>query len=396
MPSILAQLFGEVNSHIDPKAFPPHSGSMEEYLRRSHVFQKRLSINPGTRRDARYLLFRMACPIMQAKLYRFIDLNQVPTTFIHGNPHIDNYVRTDRGSAMMDFDRSRMGPYCWDIIRFLSALSLKRNDQDGFLDRKVVECFIDSYISHYLNPDLPHRQLKMLKSVNPEKWQRSGNDYLAANKRWAKKMRDTALSPKADMVVVLLKKFLESRREENLMDDFYIDEVGGTPGSFGKKHFIYSLKPRNRDSYMDAIILDIKEVYEEKNNKFFYSPFAHHGLRMIEASKIFSDGLEERLGYCTHQNRQYWGRQIPTFAIKVKNYLNLEEQMDFAHSVASDLAKGHRKGLKDPKHPELIEKDLTQNFDKYYKISKLLTYELKLSFEALERKIKLYKDFRSW
>lgn len=128
---------------------------MEDYLRRSLAFEKRLQISPVPRKEARYLLFRMACPLMQAKLPRLLDLTKIPVTFIHGNPHLDNYVKTARGSAMMDFDRSRMGPYAWDIIRFLASLSLKRAEDDGFLDRKVVDHFIDSYITHFLHPEIP-------------------------------------------------------------------------------------------------------------------------------------------------------------------------------------------------------------------------------------------------
>ncbi len=107
-----------------------YSHNMEEYLRQSHVFQKRLSMEQLSKREARYLFFRMACPLLQSKLPRFLDLSNFPVTFLHGNPHMDNYVKTPRGSAMMDFDRSRMGPYCWDIIRFLSSVSLRRNEGD--------------------------------------------------------------------------------------------------------------------------------------------------------------------------------------------------------------------------------------------------------------------------
>ncbi len=333
---------------------------------------------------------------MQSKLARFLDLSKVPTTFIHGNPHIDNYVKTFHGSAMMDFDRSRMGPYCWDIIRFLASVSLKRQDTNGFLERRVVEYFIDSYITHFLNPDIPAKQLKMLKSIEPQKWQMTTKEYLRSNRRWAKKMRDFSINPKTEQVVLLLNKFLESRNELHLLNDYMIDEVGLTPGSLGKKHYIYSLMPKNPDSHQDGILLDIKETYNEKNNKFFYSPVDHNGLRMIMASKVFADGMEDRLGYCTIQNKQYWGRQIPSFAVKVKKDLNTDEQLDFVYSVASELGKGHRKGLKDPKTFELIEKDFLQNFDTYYKISKLFTYELNLAFEAMERKVKLYQDFRNW
>lgn len=369
---------------------------MEEYLRRSHFFQKRLGIEPLSRREARYLLFRIACPLMQAKLPRLMDLSKVPVTFIHGNPHIDNYVRTFRGAAMMDFDRSRMGPYCWDIIRFLGGLSLHRDEMDGFLDRRVVEYFIDSYITHFMNPEIPHKQFKLLKNVEPEKWQMSTKEYLRANKRWAKKMRENGMSPKNELAVNLLHAFFTNRNELSIFDDYFISEVGITPGSLGKKHFIYSLVPKNPDSHLDAIMMDIKEVYHEKNTKFFYSPVPHHGERMILASKVFADGMEERLGFCTHLGKQYWGRQVPSFAVKAKKFLDKNEQCDFAYSVASELGKGHRKGLPDPKMAEFIEKDFRTNFDKYYKISKLLTYEISLAYESMRRKIKLYQDYRSW
>ncbi len=385
-----------MNSDIDPGAIQLHSQYMEEYLRRSHVFQKRLGIEQLSKKEARYLLFRLAGPLMQAKLHRLVNLANVPVTFIHGNPHIDNYVRTMNGSAMMDFDRSRMGPYCWDIIRFLSSLSLRKNEDGGFLDHKVVEHFIDAYITHFLHPEIPSRQLKMLKNIEPQKWQINTREYLRSDRRWAKKMREHPLPPKNELANTILKQFLESRGELSLLNEFGISELGHTPGSLGKKHFIYSLMPLNSDSRKDAILLDIKEVYDEKNTKYFFSPFPHHGLRMIEASKIFADGMEERQGYCTVNNKQYWGRQIPSFAIKVKKFLNDDELSDFAYSVGSELGKGHRKGLKDPKLAEVIEKDFVQNFDKYYKVSKLLTYELSLSFEFMRRKIELYQDYRSW
>lgn len=369
---------------------------MEDYFRRGHFFQKRLGIQPMPRREARYLLFRISCNLMQGKLAKLIDLTKVPVTFLHGNPHLDNYVRTNQGSAMVDFDRSRMGPYCWDIIRFLSSLSLRREENDGFLDRRVIELFIDSYMTHFLHPDIPAKQVKMLKHVQPEKWQLTTKAYLQANKKWAKKMRENAINPRSEQVRNLLLHFLESRHELGILDDYMLSEAGLTPGSLGKKHFIMSLVPKNSDSRQDSILLDIKEVYEEKNNKFFHTPHPHHGERMILASKLFADGIEERLGACTYQGKQYWGRQIPSFAIKVKKNLNKEEQLDFAYSVASELGKGHRKGLVDSAHAELIENDFNQNFDRYVKVSKLLTYEIRLAFVSMMKLNRLYQDYRNW
>jgi hypothetical protein len=385
-----------INSLLTDLYFEFKGYTMEEYLKQAQFFQKRLQTESLPRKQARYLFFRIAGPIMQNKLQRFVDLTKIPATFIHGNPHVDNYVRTFRGSAMMDFDRSRMGPYCWDIIRFLASLALRKEEVGGFLDRRVVEHFLDAYIIHFLHPDIPHKQLKMLKEVKPEKWQTNTREYLRSNKRWARKMHQYQITTSSSIVQELLGKFLESRQEMGLLNEYYLDEAGLTPGSLGKKHYILSLLPKNPDSHLDAILLDIKEVYAEKNNRFFYSPFQHHGLRMIEASKIFADGMEQRLGHCTVNDKQYWGRQIPSFAVKVKKFLDKDELCDFAYSVGSELGKGHRKGLADPKNAELIEKDLLHNFDRYVKISKLFTYEISLAFEAMRRKMKLYQDYKGW
>jgi hypothetical protein len=209
-------------------------------------------------------------------------------------------------------------------------------------------------------------------------------------------MRQHLIPPNSEMATILLNEFLKSRNELSLLNDYQVSEVGLTPGSLGKKHFIYALIPKNPDSHLDSIILDIKETYAEKNNKFFYSPVSHHGERMILASRVFADGMEERQGFCTVNGKQYWGREVPSFAVKVKKFLDKDEQCDFAYSVGSELGKGHRKGLKDPGSFEDIERDIIQNFDRYYKISKLFTYELNLAFEATMRKIKLYQAYRSW
>jgi hypothetical protein len=369
---------------------------MEEYIRRSQSFQKRLGITPLPKKEERYLLFRMAGPIMQSKLKSFVDLNKVPTTFIHGNPHLDNYVRTFRGSAMIDFDRSRMGPYCWDIIRFLSSLALRSSENGNFLDNQVVEHFIDAYITHFSYPEIPARPLKILKNVRPEKWQSNSKEYLNANKKWAKKMRETPVDPASEDSIGLLTKYLESRNEITLLNDYRVNEIGAAPGSFGKMHFIFSLIPKDSDSCSDAIILDIKEVYNEKDNKFFYTPYSHNGLRMIEASKVFAPGMEDRLGYCTFKDTEYWGRQVPSFAVKVKKNLNQQELCDFAYSVGSLLGKGHFKGLKNPEYALLIEKDFAENFDTYFKISKFLTLELIIAHESIRKHNRLFRDFRSW
>jgi len=364
-----------------------------EYLKISHNFLKRISRENMPRREKRYLFFRMACPIMQNEFQKLAPVDRIPKTFIHGNPHLDNYVKTERGSAMIDFDRSRIGPYAWDIVRFLSSVSLRRDHHDSFLHSDVVEHFLDAYIVHFLNVDIPAKQLRLLKNISPEKWQTSTKEYLKANKKWAKKMRDYSLYLKHDYAHELLKKYLISIKEDHLLSDFKVSEIGHTPGSLGKRHYIYSLVPKREDSFQDSILFDIKEVYRERDNKYFFSPVPHHGERMVIASKIFAEGMEQRIGFCTHHQHQYWGRQIPSFAVKVKKFLSLDEQCDFAYSVGSELGKGHRRGLSDQKLAPLIEKDLMRNFDLYHRIAQHQTAKINLAFETTLKLDEIGQEF---
>lgn len=367
---------------------------MEEYLRISPAFQKRLRVEGNAKyRLNRILFFRMIGPFMQARLSKFVDLAKVPQVFLHGNPHMDNYVRTYQGGALLDFDRSRMGPWCWDMIRFLSSLSIWSKKGKDFLPREVIEAFMDAYVIHFTNPDIPYRQLKMLKEVKPETWQKSTRDYLDSNKKWARKMRLFSLDTKHPKANALLRGYLQSRSETGLLSDYNVSEVGATPGTLGKKHYIFSLLPKNPDSLADAILLDIKEVYDEKDTRFFHHVWPHHGERMIAASKIYADGVEQRLGFTTIDGQQYWGRQIPSFGVKVKKFLDENELIDAAYSVGSQLGKGHRRSLLNSSDAKAVEVDFALNFDKYVNIASLFTEEVKLAFDFMMIKQRLYQEF---
>lgn len=367
---------------------------MEEYLRISPAFQKRLRVQGRAKyRPNRILFFRMIGPAMQGRLSKFLDLSKVPQVFLHGNPHMDNYVRTSQGAALLDFDRSRIGPWCWDMIRFLSSLSIWSKKGKDFLPREVLEAFMDAYIIHFMNPDIPYRQLKMLKEAKPESWQKSTKAYLDSNKKWARKMRAFSLDPKHGKANALLSGYLQSRGEAALLNEYRVQEVGATPGTLGKIHYIISLVPKNPSSLADAILLDIKEVYDEKDTRFFHNIWPHHGERMIAASKIYADGVEQRLGFTTLDGQQYWGRQIPSFGVKVKKFLNEAELVDAAYSVGSQLGMGHRRSLVNSVDIKAVERDFGLNFDNYLNLAHFFTEEVRLAYDFMIIKHSLHQEF---
>ncbi|MDE2291466.1 MAG: dTMP kinase, partial [Elusimicrobia bacterium] len=61
-----------------------------------------------------HFYFRNMLLPMQERFAQLMDLSAMPQAFLHGSPHVDNYAKSARGAAMVDFDRSRLGPYAWD------------------------------------------------------------------------------------------------------------------------------------------------------------------------------------------------------------------------------------------------------------------------------------------
>ena len=82
--------------------------------------------------------YRLCGRAMQKRFVELVDPAQIPQAFVHGNPHLDNYAKTERGAAMVDFDRSRVGPYSYDLVRFLVSLSIRRSHRDHRFLHPVV------------------------------------------------------------------------------------------------------------------------------------------------------------------------------------------------------------------------------------------------------------------
>lgn len=313
---------------------------------------------------------------LQARFAELVDLKRTPRVFLHGNPHLDNFAKTSQGEAMIDFDRSRIGPYGWDLVRLLCSVSLKREEGGGkrFLPKRVVKDCIEAYLAAFGRPEARLRVPELLKDAKPREWEKDCGDYLKQNKRWARKMRASPLFPSNPMVQALVDAYFQSRHEGDWMDHWQVLEAGQASGSLGKGRVIAALSSRH--DKRDVILLDLKEVYEDADTTHFYNPFVHHGLRMIEGSFLHAPGFEQRLGFMTWRNRQYWGRQIPTFKAKLKGWLSENQQADFVTAVGAQLGRAHRLSLR-AATPAQLEKHLKENLGVWLAVAERLNEELR-------------------
>ncbi|MFT5913846.1 MAG: hypothetical protein ACJAWV_003084 [Flammeovirgaceae bacterium] len=326
-----------------------------------------------------FLFFRKMAMRMQERFSDIFEHSDMAKVLIHGNPHTENYVITKEGAGMTDFDRSRIGAYGWDIVRFLCSLSLKREEENTseLLPPIVLEYFKEGYLRSFHAPTLPFKGFSHEESdkVEYKVWYDSTKDYLEANKKWSKRLRQNPIEEKDKKLNKILAGYLESRYEEELLNQYNVEEAGTAEGTFGNSRYLAVLTHK-KDKKADNIFVEVKTVYQDKDTQYYYNPYKHHGLRMIKASKIYAPKLEQRLGYTTYQGVEYWGREIPACNGKLKVKLDTIEQLDIAFSVGTQLGKAHRRTLTDGSKPKHLVQHFLANYEKMCQVSQQLNKEL--------------------
>jgi hypothetical protein len=342
-----------------------------------------------------HLIFRLLGPIFQKKFSNLKSLHDIPKVFIHGNPHMDNYVRTFTGAGMVDFDRSRIGPYAWDVIRFLSSLGLRSEKKNKVMvSKRTLGSFLDGYISALNNTDIYFTIPTFVKTMVPTEDSMTTKSYLKANRKWAKKMRKNPIKIDDQKIITMLKLYLDSREELSLLKQYKISEAGKSEGSLGKMHYLIALTCINEDEKRDDILIDLKETYQEPDTDLFMSPVEHHGLRMIKASNLYAPGVEQRLGHFTFEDTQFWGREIPAFNAKVKELMNETELQEIASCVGAQLGRAHARSCREATAKD-IEKNLRENFELYCQMSEFINREVALGLDYLSKAHSLSQEFFS-
>ena len=268
-----------------------------------------------------------------------VNLKDTPHLLLHGNPHLDNYARTYNGTGLVDFDRSRIGPSLWDLTRALSSITFWSREEQITPAPEVAKIFFDSYreaiedrLAYWETPDF-------LKQIQPKKFQLSPTRYLNSGKKWVKKMEQNIVEAPEDFHHILFETYVKEH-EPKLNEHWKLAEVAEVAGSMGKRHYVYQLDPKV--TTREPILLDIKETYCEEDNEHFYNPFEHQGIRMVTASRLYSPGIEEGIGYCSLNGEEYWVRQIPVFSVKVPVGLNQDCALQLARAIGLQLGRGHR------------------------------------------------------
>lgn len=326
-----------------------------------------------------HFYFRHMNQRMQIRFSELVEHDTMPTAFIHGNPHLDNYAKNAKGAAMVDFDRSRLGPYAYDLVRFLISVSLRGDRPSDLIPPTLIESLRRGYVQGLLCPELGYEEMLHLREKKPKRWQTSTRAYMASDRMWAAKLRRYPTTVRTAKMTALLDGYLESRNELDLLDRYKVTAGARVAGSLGKYHHLFLLEPKKGDD--DFILLDVKEVYDERNNRWYRNPFDHNGKRMIAAGNLHAPGWDLRPGFATHRGKQYWGRQIPTQNAKFKKLMREPEQMEICFAVASQLGRAHHLSVRGIDHRQLFE-HFQQNYPTFIMAAQVMKRELESAYDA--------------
>ena len=300
---------------------------------------ERLNVAIDGQKKPEILLFRILGPQLQTMFTELLHLKKVPRLLLHGNPHLDNYARTHNGTGLIDFDRSRIGPSLWDITRALTSIAFWSEGDRIRPNEEVARCFFSAYEQSIVDRLIYWDPPDFLRQIRPKKFQLTPQYYIESGKKWSKKLQANLVDPSDEFYLNLYQAYLEKQPEGSL-DHWTLSEIAEVAGSMGKRHYVYLLTSELETR--EPILLDIKETYSEEDNKYFHNPFDHQGERMVTASRLYSPGLEERIGFCSFDQEEYWVRQIPTFSVKVPVGLTHDQSIQLASSIGNQLGRAHR------------------------------------------------------
>lgn len=307
-----------------------------------------------------HLFLRHRKDAIQARLAECMDFSTIPHVFLYGNPHIDNYARTNTGCGMIDFDSAMYGPYIIDVFSLFMSVNLRYQMNSEEFDNTCAEAFLDEYLRAVSHPTDSFLSYSPLLKEEPETWQLSAEAYLEHNKKWAKKCRKNPLPTDDPMILELLRQYYLHRGEAGREQDYTIEMAGQGVGSMGRIHYLFVLKGRDQQLQ----ILDIKHTKNYLNltwphHRFYHHDFSHEGQRMIAASELHAPGITHQESYATLHGIQYWGCELPTINMKINGMLNHEQAVDFCRAMGSQMGRSHCLSLQNVT-PVALQKDIQQ------------------------------------
>ena len=295
-------------------------------------------------------------------------LSSAPRVLLHGNPHVCNYSKYVDECGMVDFDRSRYGPFWWDFVRLWISTSLYQVPErasNELLDQSVMQAFLRGYREGFSDPEgVQIGIIARLADVQPAEHEQSVAAYLAARRRRAKELLTNLVAEDEDEETWEQAREFVRMYDAKLFASHVIEHVSQSWNwrfTRGRTMVVMASKDDPEDKqlleFKPAIIAlseaeakardwpdDTKRLWD-KLPTFYSSPFADDGDRMRTAAEVYLDVSHERMFIIN--GLAYMGRPVPLFNAKITSYLKIQDQADLLYRVGQQLGRGHARTVRD-------------------------------------------------
>lgn len=322
------------------------------------------------------LLRRLKAPIRE-RLAELLPHHNCPRTFLFGSPHLDNYVRTNSGVGLADFDRALIGPYVSDWCYSLLSLALKQADgADRALPDMAFQAFVEGYQQGLNKPNQAWPIWQPLAKAKTKDWELDPRLYLESEQGWAKKARKNPIPTDDRLLEQLLTAFFASQQQPKWQKDKQVVFAGIAKGSLGRIHTIVGLT----DEAGAVALFDLKPALDYRNQtwphmQWYGHDFAHEGERMCHASQKLAPGVTTGEGFATVNGCQYWGRQLPTLNRKIKHLLSATDIIELAEVMGWQMGRGHAHASGEKTAKALLEHS-NNNAEQIYRSIDVIRTEL--------------------
>lgn len=322
---------------------------------------------------------------------RFIQLlkSPMPMVFLHGDVHVENYVRMNMGATLTDLDQAVFGPYGFDISRFLGSLALFMNKRE--LPKEVLSAFSRGYLEAQ-SPENPFRQMKELQDVKQKEEEKTVASYVKAGGSRVKNMRENPLPPDDPQVRELMETYLERGSPLNgrytIVEAGYTDNLGMS--SIGRRRYFVLLRPqfvraepadleeKSAEEILDQVLLEFKPIDRLASDVHYMDVFRYPTARVLVALKLYAPKMEYALGTSSLKNQDYWVRGVQPQRVKPDFPLSLDPARSLALAVGSQLGRAH--GLSWLGAERIIER-FPKDLDEIVRISYQMLGEIEQSYQ---------------
>jgi hypothetical protein len=306
---------------------------------------------------------RDVCERFRGECARLPDVN------LHGDAHLEQYVVTERGHGLSDFDNATVGPPLIDLLRFgvslhLAATHLRWDDAGA----RAFDTFFAAYLEALTEPETVQSTPRLVESIRRQ---------FDKTRERSLQRAEASLLPtrfgddRAQAEMNVYAAALIAVRTELTLDFFRIKSWGALTTGIGSaldRKYLFIVEGPTPDREDDTI-LEAKVVKPLSDVPCVQSSEEEAPVRLLDSQARISRFPYQLAGYTRIRDPEtgravtFWLHEWETHYVELSidtSFARFEDLDEVARDVGYQLGRGHTRIIADPNESALKHSLRTQ------------------------------------